>query len=422
MKKTVALLLCALTVAMPFVVATPSQASAASEVLLVYHTAQECETLTALISACGMPVRAVQNDTYTAGMAGDYEHVVTTSTKPLKDATEAVLCVGERFPSTQEITFERRQNLRVTLDYAGCSQPARFESQILLIVEANGETFGELQLISGETYPFAVIGENHIYAPYYRADDWSALVLGGLLREYLGETQQSSLYILVDEVYPFSNLGMVCALTDALYENAIPFVLRIMPVYDNLDYPAFLRYAQVLRYVQAHNGSIVLHSPVVEEQEMEREALYDKLLRFYTALEEQHVRWFDMTYPPYVVDLECVESLMGATKNLLELPLDAMIALPLPQDQKELDEYIVLLNAQWLSIADYKRKFTDENYQYKEVAVDDQYDYIQEEEKNMESFFSAGNMVLVFAVGAGLAVFAVLLVVGYRLYKKKFFR
>ena len=36
-----------------------------------------------------------------------------------------------------------------------------------------------------------------------------------------------------------------------------------MPVYENLDYPAFERYAQILRYVQARNGTVLLHPPVV---------------------------------------------------------------------------------------------------------------------------------------------------------------
>ncbi|MFR1374912.1 MAG: DUF2334 domain-containing protein [Eisenbergiella massiliensis] len=88
---------------------------------------------------------------------------------------------------------------------------------------------------------------------------------GKAIAGLLGKQEGGNMYLAVDEVYPFSDLDRLCAVADRLYENGIPFIVRVMPVYENLDYPAFERYAQILRYVQARNGTVLLHPPVVRE-------------------------------------------------------------------------------------------------------------------------------------------------------------
>ena len=46
-----------------------------------------------------------------------------------------------------------------------------------------------------------------------------------------------------------------------------------MPVYDNLDYPALKDMLKLLEYIQSRNGSIVIHDPLVQFDEAERESL-----------------------------------------------------------------------------------------------------------------------------------------------------
>lgn len=91
------------------------------------------------------------------------------------------------------------------------------------------------------------------------------------------QPQSAPDYVVVGPIYPFSDLGNITAVADALYEQAIPFVLLVMPVYQNLDFPAMDRYADALRYAQARGGTAVMHEATVLAREQETVPLEERL-------------------------------------------------------------------------------------------------------------------------------------------------
>lgn len=399
---------------------------AQSSVLLVYKTEDEKNVLSKLIWACGQSVTAVSEDEYKSGLAAGYQSLVTTSERPLADASSPVLCIGNGFSSTADVTFETAEKKSVSVSYGNYTQPPCFEAAITFIASHKGSSVGKLVLNMGHSYPFAVVTGNRTYVPYYRSDDLTVLMLGAVMKNYLGGIKNANgsngtMYVAIDEVYPFSDLNMLCKVTDRFYENAIPFIVRIVPVYDNLDYPAYLRYMQVLRYVQSHNGSIVLHEPIVEPEAIVREPLENKMERFYRSLKTNNVQWMDMNLPPYPLSLNAVENIQSSTKNFGELPFDTMIQFSLPKNEEELDTMVQRVNRKWLSLGDYKRKFTNENFQYAETPIDSEHTYIQQEQQSLAEFFFTANEFLVYIVGGVLVLFSVLIFIGYRLYKKKFY-
>lgn len=355
----------------------PKIASAEENLLLVCQNEAEGEQLLKLIAAAiRQGIEPVLEWEYEAGMAADYRHVITTSARPVQDARDGgakILMIGEASIPTDAFTLVRMEDTSVTLRLNGYTGPSRFEEEITLIETEGFGTFGEIGLSMNRTYPFAVLGDPFSCVPYYRPDDLGAIMLGQVIQRFLGISGEGRMYVLIDEVYPFSDLYMLCRMADMLYENAIPYIVRIMPVYNNLDYPAFLRYAQVLRYIQAKNGSIVLHDPLIAEHEMEREPLKVKMARLYEALEREGIHVLEMPYDPYEMSIETVQNIEGEGKAFGSLPFDTMIMLPFSDTEEELSENIAKLNQKWLSLYDYRRNFTEKNYQYKEVSIDSRF-------------------------------------------------
>lgn len=420
-KKTTALVLTVLCVFVLF--PTVNTQAQSADVLLVYQTQEEQTVLGDLIAACGKTVASVRADAYTKDLAKEYSALVTTSPIPLGDAEYPVLCVGSAFSSNTEVTFLSVSKVSVGMSYDGYTQPVRYEEEITLISDYTGRSVATLALSMGRSYPFAVIGARQTYVPYYRGDDLSTVALGSVISGYLGKSQQDGvMYVLIDSVHPFSDLTMLCSLADVFYENAIPFIVRIMPGYDNLEYPAFLRYMQTLRYIQSRNGTVVLHEPLVAEYETEREPLAAKMERFTSTLQDNGVKWMDMSLSPYPFTLDDIERIQSGTKNFGVLPFDAVIVSPIPKTEQELVDTVSRLNRKWLSIGDYKRRYTNENFQYNETPIDLDYEYQHKQEQSMVDFFSTANAYLVVIVAGVLTLFSVLLVIGSRLYKRKFYR
>ena len=56
-----------------------------------------------------------------------------------------------------------------------------------------------------------------------------------------------------------------------------PFVISVMPIYANGDYPAMKRFCEVLRYAQANGGTIILHAPITVREGENKDQVWDYL-------------------------------------------------------------------------------------------------------------------------------------------------
>ncbi|MDG0811671.1 hypothetical protein [Cohnella rhizosphaerae] len=129
---------------------------------------------------------------------------------------------------------------------------------------ADAKRYGTLTFTSdGKRSPYAVSAGNCAYADYLSAGGLTELALAYVLKDWLHVDEPFGAYMLIKEIYPFSDLELLKKLADRLYDAGVPFAASVKPVFYNTDYPAMQRYLQALQYVQARNGSIVVDAPAV---------------------------------------------------------------------------------------------------------------------------------------------------------------
>lgn len=400
-----------------------SDATIPGEVLLVCDTQQEIDTLGALIRACGLRVDAVLAINYAAGQAQGYPFLVTTSQEVLTDAAPMdikILCIGAGFDATGDITFSTRASASLSVSYDRYTQPPKLAKDVTLIASHTGESLATVESASGSV-PFAALFPARAYVPYYQENDVSILALGAVMQRFFASEAEGGMYIMIDEVYPFSDLGALGETAKYLYENAVPFIVRIMPVYDNLEYPAFSRYAQVLRYVQSHGGSIVLHGPLVDLSEPLTSSAESRLAQMTAALDRQGVVYYPWEIDPYPLDIQLVQSINAGEMSFGALPFDTVIQFPLASDQAETVSALDRISRSWLTLSDYRRRFTEDNIVYEEMPLDETYAYQTLTEGSLSGAFNIANRTLLWLVGISLVLFAVILLISRRIYRGKFF-
>ncbi|WP_217597342.1 hypothetical protein [Cohnella sp. GbtcB17] len=295
MPRTAALLILAFALACSSVSAGPASAASAPDpsaasVLLLYDslalsTPREgnVEALERLFAAYGVPVEAMPIDRYAEGSLKSYRRVaVVRNVSDLSVAGSALASDLASYDGAYlqigglELPGRAQTKLGVELQAAPLDS-VRLEagdySQTLSSVEAldyiadasaEAKRYGTLTFMSdGKRSPYAVSAGDCAYAGYLSAGSLTELALAYVLEDWLHADGEFGTYMLIKEIYPFSDLELLKTLADRLYESGVPFVASVKPVFYNTDYPAMQRYLQALQYVQARNGSIVVDAPAV---------------------------------------------------------------------------------------------------------------------------------------------------------------
>ena len=389
-----------------------------------------------ILRACGLPVVSVAAHEYSPQMLGQYTRVVTAENAGYGDAVRAgkpVFCIGPRTGGVEGVDTQAHRDVSLRLRQDGHTQTVFARGEITLIGSTSlPQTVGTISLQNGQEAPFAAIGAGVGYAPWYRENDLGAVMLADAFRRWAGlADEKGKMYVLFDEIYPFTNLELLCITAEKFHASGIPFVLRIMPVYDNLDYPAFQRYAQVLRYAQSLGGSVVLHDPLTVGEAAQyaydvpksgQEEIQTRLQRTKDALEKQGILRVDMNLPPLRFTVDEIAAMESDGQNFGALPVDTMICFSPFQNEAELDEAVERLNALWLPIGRYGEKQLAGAPKYDETPVDETFEYRQEEERTLSGFFKGANKILVLIVALSVVVFILMLTLGRRLYRRKFYK
>lgn len=71
-------------------------------------------------------------------------------------------------------------------------------------------------------------------------------------------------FVVIDSVYPFADPNKLFSTVRKLTEQKINFVISVMPIYQNADFPAMQQFCEVLRFAQANGGAIILHAPLIQ--------------------------------------------------------------------------------------------------------------------------------------------------------------
>lgn len=286
-QRTILFLLCCLLLMFCYPTATSANQTEKTSVLLVYDslalgTQKEgnVEAVQRLLASFGTQVTVTSYDSYEKGMLFKFSKVITilnlddvTQVKELfkQDMIKYVgeyMHIGNGLPANirQDMNLEDelldQDNIRLAIGQF--SQSSITASNITYITKFTGTSFGQITSERKKTTsPFGVLHGKYAYIPYMVKGNLSEQAAAYILRDWLSVKTVSHSYVLLNEIYPFSDLVMLSEMADRLYESGIPFIVSVQPVLNNLEFPAMQRYLEAIKHVQSRNGSIVVNAPVV---------------------------------------------------------------------------------------------------------------------------------------------------------------
>lgn len=114
---------------------------------------------------------------------------------------------------------------------------------------------------------------------------------------YNGEPHTYAQYMVLNEVYPFQDSDKLLQVVNYMIAKEVPFIISVMPVYNNGNYPTMQHFCEVLRYAQANGGTIILHSPINQMPRFDVDLVNDYLTKVVTIYEEQGVYPMAMQVP-----------------------------------------------------------------------------------------------------------------------------
>lgn len=94
---------------------------------------------------------------------------------------------------------------------------------------------------------------------------------------YGKQLNKPKVYLLIDEVYPLIDIQDFINKINFLYDQGIPFICSVMPVYENQNFDAMKRFCDALRYAQSKGGKIILHSSVIKDPSVSGKVVQDKM-------------------------------------------------------------------------------------------------------------------------------------------------
>lgn len=137
--------------------------------------------------------------------------------------------------------------------------------------------------------PFCSRNGNVWYVPLDALGD--TLIRAALLREisialwdYAGLPPKRGQYFVLDQVYPYMPTEELLKRVELLIQEKLPFVISVMPIYQNADYPAMQQFCEVLRYAQANGGAVILHAPILRSRVTDLDELNGQLTTAVTNL------------------------------------------------------------------------------------------------------------------------------------------
>ncbi|MBY0009234.1 hypothetical protein [Paenibacillus typhae] len=409
--------------AAPAKAAAPQTAAPQPGVLLLYDslaagTPREgnVRELERLLAAYSVQVTVVSLDHYEQEMMDAYARVITVINDPVLTAGASFeadvnryqgqyLHIGYNPPARLQQTLQLSTGL-IEQGSGGLSAgdfrlPGIQLQQVPYIAAGKAEkTYGSLTLpgTSGKA-PYAMNSGSYTYAPYLDAGYAGRLAMAYVLKDWLGAAAAAEPYLVINEIYPFSDLSLLEELAGRLYDAGIPFIASMRPVFSNTDFPAMQRYLDALKVVQSKNGSILVNAPVVMPSiNSSDHTLGDKMNSFINLLAENGIaplgmgadlywtydkeyssagmKFFDsvvlfpdenvihmkktnvsaaFTSSLYSMTPEFMADLAHEGKAMPQLPVSTAVTLNLPGDEAGLEALLQTVEGYWITFADYKQ-------------------------------------------------------------------
>ncbi|MBB6733095.1 hypothetical protein [Cohnella zeiphila] len=405
----------------------PASAAAAQQgALLLYDSEAKStphegniETLQRLLASFGQAVTVQSEDDYRSGEMSAYDRVLVVRNAPdleprNPDYIRDLAAYGGSYLQIGGTDIPKRVRDRLALRVVsspsaayrltagGYSQllPGMPETDAFTIAGAGGQAYGQvIPESTGAASPYAVSDGTVAYASDLESGTLTEIALADLLKDWLKASGDPGMYVLIKEIYPFSDLHLLRSMADKLYGAGIPFLIAVKPVFYNTDYPAMKRYLQALAYAQSRNGTVVVDAPAVAATSTEDDrSLGGKMTGFLDLLADNGIAPLGMNAPLFWAydegyrsagmkffdsvflqpnDPQLGISASGATvpfaSSPFSIPFEQLrqyrpeggpVRQPLPmetaltfdffRDEAQLDDSVAALSDSWIPFADYK--------------------------------------------------------------------
>ncbi|MDR6549601.1 hypothetical protein [Paenibacillus qinlingensis] len=460
------------------------------------------EALQRILASFSSQVTITSTDKYEAGTLQKFSKVITIhNLEDIPHSSEAFdrdmksyfgdyMHIGYQLPQlvAQEMGLEVQQHANDTLKITmgQLTEDSIMAKNISYITKFKGTPYGSSTSDNGNvSYPFGVIQGRNAYIPYMVKGNVSELATSFVMKDWLHVNTTGQNYVLLNEIYPFSDLDVLNEVADRLYNAGIPFIASVQPVFSNFQFPAMQRYLETLKHLQSRNGSIVVNAPVVASTiSPDIAGLKSQMSAFLDVLAQKEIvplgisselYWtYDQHYTDYGLSIfdsgivydnrniryhtqrntssvfqsamytiqgKDINKYVNASKIRDSLPMNTAFVYPFPIDRKEMEATLDMLLTSWTTFSDFKnaehtvRTATNELASHnghlqingqvialnnKMAEVDADHTYVQEVKKSFKTLFSVQNNIFIALILMTLLIFMVFLIIGYRLYRRKF--
>ena len=481
-------------------------------VLLIYDslalgTSREgnIDALKRLLVTFGVDVITINSENYQNDMVYEYSYVIIMRNnsgqhfmtdeliEDMKQFKGKYLHIGADPPASMtdalklKLDTKKDAIAKLTLDHFSGVLQLEEELNLVISYDEGIQTFGTVQLSGDQvTFPYSLNKDNYTYVSYYKGKDLSEWALGYVISDWLDKEQTGNMYLMLTEVYPFSDLQQLRDISDILYQSGIPFLVTANPLFNNFDYPAAQRYVETLSYMQSRNGSIIVDAPAVSSQTISADlsTLKNDIAAFINFLADNGVAplaasaelyWFeDDYYIPqglsfydsaivlpnekimrnqpndtlqafassiYTMDLDNWQQYAKRDQIIENMPINIALMIDTQEYSEDMNELLQWLAKSWILFADYKTfphtvttdatnitahqglltineqmlKLKDTYEEIEPVSTD-----LVQTEASLQGFFSIQNKIFIVIIIFVLIFFSILLVIGYRMYRKKY--
>lgn len=389
------------------------------DVLLIYDIPDLVDLTENILTAFNKTVDKVSMDEYDKDMLEDYKYVVLLTPAPMADINPKIklLCIGEGF-DLPGVTIVPHYGAGLEISANIFYQYLNYIDEFSVISEYQGDGFGKVSMSFDREYPFGIKTGNKYYVPYIDEMNISTFALGEMLPDFFDSSYKGGIYVILEDVFGFSDLDMLCKTADELYLANIPFIVKAMPLYTNAELDAFSRYAQALRYVESRNGAIVMTPPLVNGKDEDAKIAEMKDIAV-TALTGEGVTVLPSVEGFYFVDMEYLKEVKSPSKRYDNFSFDVGILENLPRSDLQLKQMIANLNGRWYTFGSYREKFGLKSKLFLETPFDEEI-AARVDTTELHLFFSAGSDILTIAVSIMLIIIVFLIYLSRKNYNRKF--
>lgn len=198
-----------------------------------------------------------------------------------------VIGAGGLAELTKTQVYEGSLTLRLQTQ-ANAANDMLLSGNSLLLMKKSGESLGGQIFVGAQAFPLCQTAGNITHLAYFDpSQEAQCAFLSTLLQTWLWPYKNSPTaygqYLVLDRIYPFADPERLLSLVEMLETENVPYVLCVMPIYANADYPAMKRFCEVLRYAQSRGAGIVMHVPQVTLANVTVEDLQENIANAYSA-------------------------------------------------------------------------------------------------------------------------------------------